>query len=964
MTTNLPALPVNNLIYVGTEENLDELIVSTDAGIYYTADTIDPQVWLPLSAGLPPCIVSELEYNPERDELIAATFGRGIWEKKLDCSYDTDTLFIDSNTTWASDTIYLNRPVKIGSEAKLTVYNCLLEINDRAKIMVDRGGVLQLENSVLTDACGKLWQGIEVWGDPHYSQDSVRHQGIVETDNVIIENARIAIATVRLDETGQEINGFHGGIINSKQTIFRNNKRAIEIWPYRNFEPENPQEEKDNESSFDLCSFTTTRELLDGSRQDYMAVMADVRGIPFRGCDFQNHYGGNIRSHPDKGIGIYSLHAQFTVTDYIAFSEDSLSMLATHTSFTNLNYGIYAMAISTQRAVNIEKCIFSKNTTGVYLSGISLAKVTQNTFNLVFDTLLSLPHIYSGLYLDYCDGYQVEDNIFQRSAFTTNFDNKPIGITINNSGEQDNEIYNNTFTNLYIGTLAQNRNRSVDGYSGLQIICNDYTSCDYDICVTAFESGDQSGIKENQGSQGTDPTSPANNTFSYKGTHTTSDYNIDEECNRIIYWHLQDTLTANTKPKYYSKPEVNPQFDPLNNYTYIKDECCPTRSSQIKYDSLNHINSILCYSTQKADSVLSILITLVDAGSTSALYSEVHTSVPEDALGLYEELIYASPYLSDSVMVGATEKETVLTPAMITDVLVANPQSGKSDTVQFTLDNRLDLLSESQRDAIDQGWFVLGAKELLESELSYYYSEKTLALNAIVRFFREDTLSASQSDSIINILSQQEDLRSQYLLSFEYFSKVDTTSSKYIITSIPSNYFLDDQEVIRYDDFSDYLDFLIQLIDTGKTILDVDSIQQVFLYDLVESSCGELSSYARNILIFTDSLQYQEPYILPDENLKTSKSRRVPQKVDNGQESISVFPVPAANYVVVDVSVIKTKGIIQLIDINGKTVRRMIATPYHKYLVMPIKDLVSGIYLCRLIIEEGKIYSRKVIISR
>ena len=79
-----------------------------------------------------------------------------------------------------------------------------------------------------------------------------------------------------------------------------------------------------------------------------------------------------------------------------------------------------------------------------------------------------------------------------------------------------NDIYNNYFENLGVGVLAQEQNRNADGSEGLEIKCNDYYLCEYDIAVTQEEQhAAVLGIKYYQGSPDNDPEAPANNTFSY-----------------------------------------------------------------------------------------------------------------------------------------------------------------------------------------------------------------------------------------------------------------------------------------------------------------------------------------------------------------------------------------------------------------------------------------------------------------
>lgn len=124
------------------------------------------------------------------------------------------------------------------------------------------------------------------------------------------------------------------------------------------------------------------------------------------------------------------------------------------------------------------------------------------------------------------------------------------------------------------------------------------------------------------------------------------------------------------------------------------------------------------------DTTNQVLAELTDGGDTDALIFDISMSDPDDALELSNQLIDNSPYLSDTVMIDAVNKENVLQSAMITDILVANPQSAKSDRVMQEVYNRNNPLTNHQLNMINQGWFIQGAKEKLESKLSVFYGEK------------------------------------------------------------------------------------------------------------------------------------------------------------------------------------------------------------------------------------------------
>jgi photosystem II stability/assembly factor-like uncharacterized protein len=79
VTYDLPNIPVNCIAHQTDGSNI--LYAGTDLGVY--ALYPDSTHWIFYSEGLPNVIVSELEINEVDRTLVAATFGRGLWEVNL-----------------------------------------------------------------------------------------------------------------------------------------------------------------------------------------------------------------------------------------------------------------------------------------------------------------------------------------------------------------------------------------------------------------------------------------------------------------------------------------------------------------------------------------------------------------------------------------------------------------------------------------------------------------------------------------------------------------------------------------------------------------------------------------------------------------------------------------------------------------------------------------------------------------
>ncbi|MBO6517996.1 MAG: T9SS type A sorting domain-containing protein [Bacteroidia bacterium] len=79
ITFDLPNFPVHCVTHQNDASGY--IYVGTDLGVYYLKK--DTTAWTPFSTGLPNVIVSELEVDTTDGMLVAATFGRGLWEVEL-----------------------------------------------------------------------------------------------------------------------------------------------------------------------------------------------------------------------------------------------------------------------------------------------------------------------------------------------------------------------------------------------------------------------------------------------------------------------------------------------------------------------------------------------------------------------------------------------------------------------------------------------------------------------------------------------------------------------------------------------------------------------------------------------------------------------------------------------------------------------------------------------------------------
>ena len=431
----------------------------------------------------------------------------------------TSTFSITSDVAWSS-AVYLTVETSVDSGATLTITDTL-HCAPTARIIVRPGGRLVVDGGVLTSACEDgMWEGIYVEGDRTRPQTAA-NQGTVELKNgAVVENAHCGITTSSPDEQWLST----GGIVYASDAIFRNNRKSVGFLSYEDILPSGAV--RTNLSSFSNCTFTVDNNNHFDNMQtefDTHVSLWDVNNVKFYGCTFLNTATG-----PSAGKhAVYAEDAGFSVLPSCDMPENTYygcvcpESHATYCSFGGFAKAVSAATSGTSFHVSIDQARFADNAVAVEISGNNFVSVTRCDFDLQSAPGNSLSTV--GLSLDNCTGYLVEENFFHRSSMPMFY--TACGITIRNSGGDNNQLYRNSFSKLDFATRVSGSNFRL--ISGLTCSCNTYENNRYDIYLDR-----ESSMSPIQGGQ----SKGADNTFSFTGS--SSLYNAGTQ--NIRYYHSHD----------------------------------------------------------------------------------------------------------------------------------------------------------------------------------------------------------------------------------------------------------------------------------------------------------------------------------------------------------------------------------------------------------------------------------------
>ena len=474
--------------------------VSDAFSLYVIPDQVDDMDYTAHFTATPECCIIYTSFDVEADKNNQEYTGTATWSPGA-----TNNPFGS-----ASGTVTVRDKLVIKSGANITINNMRFEFDVNARLIVENGARLTINGTTLTvyDDCGGdnlMWLGVEVWGTGTGTFQAMVAGRFTAQNSSVIEHAIEGV--VNFNHTASPYNSKNGGIIAATtETEFRNNYRDVVFNPYQSVFNGNQQ---NDQSYFSDVTFITDGSLNDPTYNNNIthAVLEDVTGVRFIGCDFINTDNtGTIYPYTNRGQGIMSYNSKFNVearcTNTMLYPCPSFD----ESNFTNLTEGIIAVNWDRSKIALVTKTNFINNFKSIYTYNMEGGKFTENDFDI--GASVSSGNFSYGLYLWNCSGYTVENNDF------TTTHNGYVGVYVNNSGTDANEIYRNDFSNLVVGSQAANNNG--DGSSdlnqtGLEFRCNKYVNIeDYDILVSSGR------VRSDQGNCTTnDPKSPANNQFSY-----------------------------------------------------------------------------------------------------------------------------------------------------------------------------------------------------------------------------------------------------------------------------------------------------------------------------------------------------------------------------------------------------------------------------------------------------------------
>jgi hypothetical protein len=938
------------------------VFIATDAGVY--CKDVGETCWLRYG-NIPNVRVMELDLKTCTNELYAATYGRGVWKAELPAQTQSlSEIIIDEDLLFDEDKFFYNG-LRITNNTTLTITSSVY-MPAKASIIIEPGSHLILDGGILTNACGEMWQGIQISGNTNLPQTAADQGVFVSKNGAVIENAREALRFMEGDDWSSR-----GGIAWCKNTTFYNNKRSAAFYKYPSTEElETYDNIPDYKSYFIDCDFIFNDDNLLTEAEDApfsQVTLWGVKGVKFLGCKFENTE--DVSQSEFRSRGIFSSDASYRIDDYcevpILVGGTCPTANLIPSSFSGYHTAVHPSGVAGNYSPNIRGTDFDQNMVGVYLDVANLSTVVDNEFTvgnhpysspqpLVDDGIYNTGVLTSGL-----SDFAIEDNDFTGTDVNTPYTH---GAVVQEGEGATVSIYNNEMTNLGSGAIGAGLNDDHEtkaglGEYGLRFICNKNSGNQTDMEVRG--AVEQYGYIDNVQSGLDDIFQASGNTLSLEDDDNSNFVHMDFQSPKVYHYMFdaQDAAETPNEDEIVIVPTPEGAIYPQNS-TF--DNTCPSNysSGPVKGD----------YYSLKSQ-LFNLLFTyhqFIDQGNTEAALNEVALAWPQDAWDLRNDLIAKSPNNSDTVLIAAIDRN-ILPHGMLLEILILNPDALQNGSVINHVKNGIaNPMPEYMIDILYASRNVQTARTLVERNLSNLRHKMTLQHRLNLNEMLRDSTGVP-NDTIVNWLDDRTDLKGRYNLVSHFLSRGEFVLARAAMDTIQSQINLKTAKVKELNKMRLLTNFLETVDNDSRNIAQLDSTQIDWLVNLAnDPESGTAGARAENILCFFYEICSPPPASPKSNKVKELKPKPTLDELLQEQNIIRVSPNPADQYVQLEYNLLFAKNPTEMHvydQLGRKVISYIIGLNTQGVEILDTRKLVQGLYIVEIVQEEKQISSKKFIVQ-
>ena len=900
-------------------------------------------------------------------------------------------LIIEAGTNVIWDASYNNYNVLddviIESGATLTIENCTIEFGtwgvyrDLIYIHVKEGGKLYINDAKLTNnaPCQIYWGGIKVYG--YYDKlqnDASFPQGFVSiTNGSIIEHAFFAaVQTTSAWAEENDVLGYpkvttssdyssgSGAIVkidgSANRVIFRDNVfNDVYFRPYsytnqslvKYFDSEVFEHNLIRNSiklknvrglNINYCNFNNYTDVSQNA-----LLLYSSKYITVNNCDFNNNHLAGSVSNSSVTFCNFKNVSPFNEYGIRFFGALENTNTISSCTFEDLYFGVRVdngFTISGNTFTNVRK--------GIYAIGTN-ATINGNTFQNIpiasGTTASGDPNNNWGIYLVGGGNFTIKDNSFSGGATNDPTGPATYGIVINNSGTTGGTVFDNTFSGTDYFMQAQNNNPN------LNIRCNNFNQPAQKAMLVLG-----SGVLKNQGLGCDFDGDPAGNEWLWDACNPVSseqDIFIDNGFSFKYYSYNKNTSGLPTTIPYCSTTEWKTQYMEPFVCGGKTSNSCTSETRGLTIDPNNDFHGFVAEINELRNDYTSEsfeIEALLQEGDKQELIDNILADL--DGGHIKQELLDASPYVSDRVLLSAlNDKPTPLPAGHIKEVIVAN--SPVTDVVMQSIDE-LNLPGGIKK-LIDDTQVGVSERETSELENNRLNGDILTLNNKLVDAYLEQ----GDVNSAINFLENSIQPEDKKRLVEIYVNEADFTQSRATLNDVIL--FSDEVSIEENIEYCRLMKVLIDLYENNQSYFEINSQQEQIIRDIAETGT-QTAFMAQNILETAFDEVFEHP-ILKIQEVYNAKnlSLNSDYNIDFSNELFYAKIVPNPNngnmtllYFLPE----NTEGTMFIYDLAGNEISRFKLNAPDNKLQIKNNNFVSGVYLYKVVTPGKVITTNKLVI--
>lgn len=839
--------------------------------------------------------------------------------------------------------VVIERGDGVEAGAMLTLKNTLFTIDESCADTLFRN----CSGSGLDDCEPRMWQGVELQGHPDQEQVfppiswtgfskpnfSFTHQGKF----FMYEDSQIEFAETGLTVGAQSEQDYGGGIAIILESTFKDNINGIDFQPYvwlNSSGNEMINASRISDSDFlttdDFMSTLSAFDVLPGA----LVWLRDVGQVNIRGSRFENtaSWSSNVIS----GMGVRVENAAANISWYCADGPVWPCTNFVRSEFIGLHQGVSGLNTESNRKLQVKAADFEMNLIGVSLSNFINPDILDNSF------VIPREADRFGLWMLSSTGYTVEGNTFKHESGSSFPESA--GILVSESGESDNYIYRNTFTDMRFGAVSQGVNGDLQLFDpGLRYRCNtfDFPIRTGDIFVfTGNISDEQGDCLDSFGVP--QPDLPAGNMFSHTSTAVSNHRDIVVSTSGVFPANLQIVYRHHETPpdrlepiSYTGNNYVQPvlcqgnSYDQANSCPVIKrsgfgagsgieqgpksGEASPPSLEDITAEALIHEDNVAALAAE------------MDGGQTKEILEMIYQGAPASSI---------SPMLSEA---GSSLSNTVL------KALAASSNEDYTALAAEAAGLPSWVVEESPDGVLSSADVSVSTNEY-ESEWKRAREARSNFWNRVVDIYQTDTAGILPPEAMADLLNQYQPK------SLERFaSNFSQTSS------------LVSADWVRSYNAADYTDFgglaLPSMTEDGLPYNLPDQFEQGFF-----SKAGNAA--ALNAVYIEHDQSYGPHFAGYIEDLGGEDDAKINEDIESGSETlVSAYPNPftdAVTFKITDRDLSYERLELRIFDVTGRSVWSEVYGADAKTVLIDGREFPQGVLIYTVFadgefIENGKI---------